>query len=127
MSEVSNPAVSISVDLKKYRIRVHKSTLALLGIPKYVQLLVSPTEMMFAIQGVDSKSRDSHRVNLEAIQPDNSFELYSKAFVGTLCSLVPNLDSGCTYRLTGEVLSEENAAVFSLSTLQKVDALEDRE
>ena len=126
MSEQTNQTVSVSVDLKKFRIRIYKSTLALLGIPKYVQLLVSPEEMMFAIQGVDNKSRDGHRVSLEAIQPDNSFELYSKAFIRTLCSLVPDLDLGCTYRMTGEVISGENAAVFSLGTLQKVDTLEDK-
>lgn len=118
--------VTMSVDLKKYRIRIHRSTLAMLGLPKYVHLLVSPSDMMLAIQGTDQRTQFTHRVNLAALHPDNSYEIYSTLFVNKLCSLVANLDTKCTYRLTGKLLSEENAAVFHLSTLQKVDGLEEQ-
>ena len=118
--------VTMSVDLKKYRIRIHRSTLALLGLPKYVHLLVSPSNMMLAIQGTDKRTQFTHRVNLAALHPDNSYEIYSMLFVNKLCSLVENLDNKCTYRLTCKLLSEENAAVFHLSTLQKVDSLEEQ-
>ena len=50
MSEQTRQQVTIAVDLKKYRIRIHRSTLTLLGTPKYVQFLVSPSAMMLAIQ-----------------------------------------------------------------------------
>ena len=72
MSEQARQQVTIAVDLKKYRIRIHRNTLALLGTPKYIQLLVSK----------------------------------------------------CTYRLTGEIVAEENAAVFPLSTIQEVENME---
>ena len=32
----------------------------------------------------------------------------------------------CKYRLTGEIIAEENAGVFPLSSLQKIDGLEER-
>ena len=98
----------------------------MLGTPKYVQLLVSPSAMMLAIQGTDKRTNFTHRVNLDALHPDNSYEIYSTLFVNKLCSLVSDLDTGCTYRLTGEIITEENAAVFPLSTLQKVDSLEEQ-
>ena len=124
MSEQTNPTVTISVDLKKYRLRIHKTTLSLLGMPKYVQLLVSPESMMVAIRGVDNKDRDGHRVNLNVLSPDNSYELYSKQLIERLCALIDDLDTSFNYRLTGEFLADENAAVFSLNTLQKIEPWE---
>ena len=126
VSEKTRQQVTISVDLKKYRIRIHRNTLSMLGTPKYVQLLVSPSAMMLAIQGTDKRTNFTHRVNLDALHPDNSYEIYSTLFVNKLCSLVSDLDTGCTYRLTGEIIAEENAAVFPLSSLQKVDSLEEQ-
>lgn len=126
MSEQTRQQVTISVDLKKYRIRIHRNTLALLGTPKYVQFLVSPQAMMLAIQGTDKRTHFTHRVNLEAIHPDNSYEIYSTLFINKLCSLVSDLDIGCTYRLIGEIITEENAVVFPLSSLRKIDSLEEQ-
>ncbi len=126
MSEQTRQQVTIAVDLKKYRIRIHRSTLALLEMPKYIQLLVSPSAMMLAIQGTDKRTNYTHRVKLAALHPDNSYEIYSTLFVNKLCSLVDGLDTACTYRLTGEIIAEENAGVFSLSTLQKIDGSEER-
>ena len=36
------------------------------------------------------------------------------------------LDSAYAYRLTGEIIAEENAGVFPLSSLHKIDGLEER-
>ena len=118
MSEQTRQQVTIAVDLKKYRIRIHRSTLALLGTPKYVQFLVSPSAMMLAIQGTDKRTNYTH--------PDNSYEIYSTSFVNKLCSLMEGLDSAYAYRLTGEIIAEENAGVFPLSSLHKIDGLEER-
>ena len=125
MSE-RNTTVTISIDLKKYRLRIHKYTLGLLGIPNYVQLLVNPKGMQIALIGQETNTRDAHKVNLKCLQPDNSFELYSKALIVQLCRLVPGLDLGCTYRLTGTVLHNKTIAVFPLSTLQKIEGLEEQ-
>lgn len=124
MSEQTQRQVTIAVDLKKYRIRIHRNTLALLGTPKYIQLLVSPSSKMMAIQGVDTRTRFTHRVNLSALRPDNSYEIYSSLFVSQLLALVTDLDAKCTYRLTGEIIAGENAAVFPLSTFQEVESME---
>lgn len=123
MSEQAIPQVTISVDLKKFRIRIHKNTLELLGFPKHVQILVSPASMMLAIQGVENSSRDSHKVNLSILQSDTSYEIYSEVFICKLCSMVPDLNIGCTYRITGKILSEENTALFPLGTFQKIESL----
>ena len=102
MSEQTRQQVTIAVDLKKYRIRIHRSTLTLLGTPKYVQFVVSPSAMMLAIQGTDKRTNYTHRVILAALHPDNSYEIYSTSFVNKLCSLVEGLDSAYAYSQTGD-------------------------
>lgn len=113
----------ISIDLKKYRIRVHKESLHLIGDPAYIQFLVSVDKSMLAIRGVDSDSSGlaAIRVNLPNLRPDFSYEIYSTSLVDKLAKAFGCFEPNCTYRLTGKVLVEERAVVFSVSTLQKVD------
>ena len=124
MNDFTKQEIAISVDLKKHRIRVYRTTLMLLGYPKYIQLLVNPNSMMIAIRGVDKKSRDSHRVNLSILQTDNSYELYSTQLIDKLCELLYGLDVNFTYKLTGEYFENANIAVFSLKTMKKITPLE---
>ena len=53
MRETEYNPVTLSIDLKKYRIRVHKSTLHLLGDPRYIQLLINPSDQIVAIRSVE--------------------------------------------------------------------------
>lgn len=112
---------SLSVDIRKYRIRIHKATLNQLGPPAYIQLLVNPTDRIVAIRGLEKRCKDAHVVNLFRIKPDNSYELYSKEFITTLMSLLPELNGDFTYRLTGEVHVDKKIAFFPLNTIQRVE------
>lgn len=124
MIEQSQHPISISIDFKKYRIRIHRRTLSLLGTPKYIQFLVSPKERMIAVQGVDNRTKYAHRVNLNSLQPDNSYEVYSSIFIEKLRSLDSGMQLGETYRLTGNYYEKENAVVFPLGSFQRVDSWE---
>lgn len=113
--------VSLSVDLKKFRLRIHKTTLSQLGQPRYIQLLVSPKEKVIAIRGLEERCKEAHNVSFTRMKPDNSFELYSKQLVITLMSLLPDLEKNFTYRLTGEVHTDEKVAFFPLDTIQRFE------
>lgn len=113
--------VSLSVDLKKFRLRIHKTTLNQLGQPRYIQLLVSPKEKAIAIRGLEKRCKEAHKVSFTRMKPDNSFELYSKQLVITLMSLLPDLEKNFTYRLTGEVHTDEKVAFFPLDTIQRFE------
>lgn len=112
--------VSIAVDLKKYRIRIHKQTLTYLGVPEYVQLLFHPTNMTLAILGTDHKSPEAHKVQSTRFLSDNSYEIYSKSLMTGLQKHVKGLDNGSSYRIQGKILAQQNIAVFSLSTMQEI-------
>ena len=112
---------SLAVDIRKHRIRIHKTTLNQLGPPSNIQLLVNPTDRIVAIRGTEKRSKDTHVVNLARIKPDNSYELYSKEFITMLMSLIPELNGEFTYRLTGEVHIGKKIAFFPLNTIQRVE------
>lgn len=114
-------SASLSVDMKKFRIRIHKATLNQLGPPRYIQLLVNPNEKIVAIRGLEKRCKETHEVSFTRMKPDNSFELYSKQLIITLMSLLPDLEKNCTYRLTGEVHVDEKIAFFPLDTIQRVE------
>ena len=121
MSEQNTNMVLLSIDMKKYRIRVHKSTLHQLGDPPYIQLLVNPASSVVALKSVTrSSSKDqTHKVPRKKLESSNSIEIYSKSFIDKLIELVPDLKDGNCYRMTGNIVPSEKMAVFSFKTLRK--------
>lgn len=120
MNESNGLSTFISVDIKKYRIRLHKAMLHLLGDPPYVQLLVNPGDRIVAVRAITKQAAgdQSHRINPKALVSDNSVEIYSHTFISKLCSVVPQLNAGNSYRISGEIILSEKIAVFSLESIQ---------
>lgn len=114
---------SISIDLKKHRIRIFKSLIHLIGDPKHIQILVNPSAMKMAIRAEEKElpNGQTHKVNQRQMKSENSFEIYSLIFLKKLVELVGNLDTNCTYRMSGIVVPGENSAIFDLNTLKKAE------
>lgn len=113
MSKDDN-VVSISIDLKKDRIRIHRTTLYKLGNPKLIQLLLSP-ECKVAIVAVEKKVPGGQEieVNLDKLPPEISFEVYSGLLIERMREAKPELlHDGSVYRLTGTVNKAKNIAMF---------------
>ena len=83
MSDQTRSTVTISVDLKKYRIRIFKAFIHQMGDAKYVQLLVNPEEMAVALVFAEKESSgdQTHRLSLSTLASDNSVEIYSRQTV----------------------------------------------
>lgn len=121
MDDNNKVSAAISVDIKKSRIRIYRTTLTQLGLPKYIQLLVNPNDRMIAVRGLDKRCKESHIVSFSHMRTDYSYELYSKELITTLMSLREDLDGNCTYKLTGEVYPDSKVVLFSLDTIQKFE------
>ena len=117
--------VTISIDMKKSRIRIHRATLHILGDPKYVQILVNPEKMNVAIKSVENylPGDQTHTVYKRVLLSDNSYEIYSKSFVKKLYDVVGDLDTRHSYRMSGRLMPAHKAAVFSMKTLKKIDVI----
>lgn len=104
----------IVVDFKKYRIRIHKNTLLSLGSPEYIFLLVNPEERTLAILRSDRFNPRAHRisVSLESIKP---VELYSRSLIKTLRDVCSDWQDHKSYRLYGDIISNEGIVHFYMS------------
>ena len=113
----------MSFDLKKFRIRIHKSTIHALGDPKYLDLLVNPIKRLVAVRAHDGTTpkKDAHRVKQHLMESDNSYEIYSQPFVTKLFQVAGNLEMNCSYRITGEIIHSEKMAVYSLDTVTRIE------
>lgn len=122
MSKDDN-VVSISIDLKKNRIRIHRTTLYKLGNPKFIQLLLSP-ECKVAIKAVERKVPGGQEieVNLDKLPPEISFEVYSGLLIERMREAKPELlHDGNVYRLTGTVNKEKKIAMFPTENMLRLD------
>ncbi len=109
----------LSIDMRKYRLRIHKNTLHQLGDPGYIQLLVHPQYKLIAIRALDHDlpGAQAYKVSRTTMLSDNSFEIYSRTLIEKLCQLAENLKTGC-YRLEGAVDEDHTLALFKLDTLR---------
>ncbi len=105
---------AILIDMKKCRIRIHKTTLKNMGKPDYIQLLVNPTTGSFVICPANGDEEQIHRIYWSKIV-DNSYELYSKYLIEKLNEVNINWNPEGSYRILGRILPKQNIAVFNMA------------
>ncbi len=117
-------ATQMSVDVKKYRIRIFKSMLHEMGDPMNVQLLVNPNDMLVAIRSVEKKKTGdlTHSIGKQLLTPGASCDLYSRAFVTKLCEVSQNMQEGHSYRLSGKIIPAQKISVFFLNTIEEIES-----
>ncbi len=115
MIETTESRPAISVDLRKYRIRIHRKTLRSIGDPDYVLLLVNPEERTLAILGSSRSDPRAHRINKDSLIDKKSFELYSRSLVESLCDVCSDWQKNQSYRMYGEIIPTEGIARFQMS------------
>jgi hypothetical protein len=114
MTEKNSVRSSLLVDLKKYRIKIHKNTLNSIGNPNYVLLLVNPKECTLAILCSNRSDPRAHHISWTSLEKRKSFELYSKSLVKNLLDICSNWKDNQSYRLYGEIISKEGVAQFHM-------------
>lgn len=124
MCDKSAFPIYISVDLKKFRIRVYKTALHLLGNPENIQFLIHPENCVIAIKATDREmpKEQTHRVPLKRLESDNSVEFYSRTFISKMIEVLDEIDTGCSYRMAGEFFPKENMILFSLKNMIRISS-----
>ena len=119
MGSTDNRAI-MTIDLKRSRFRIHKSTLNKMGKPQYIQFLVNPEEMFIAVLGSDRPLAGGTANRVKLVQmPNHSIEFYSNALLCALVNMIGTLDFQYSYRMTGEVDVANRVAYFSMKALKK--------
>ncbi len=113
-SQPSLQKPTLSIDLKRNLIRIHKVTLNTLGCPEYIQLLVNPDDKSIAIMKGLSSDKLAHHVCYERIKKGQSFELYSTILLENLKSISAQCESMKAYRIYGDYLPDFEIVKFSI-------------
>ncbi len=109
---------AISLDMKKKRIRIHKSTLELLNRPDNIMILVNPEVYMIAICPALSGKKDS----LKVIYNNNiDCEYYSKNLMEQLSWLKSGIKHSYTYRIAGGLSDDGKIVVFDINNAVRCD------
>ncbi len=108
----------ISLDMKKKRIRIHRSTLELLKNPSNIHILINPQTNKIALCPSRPEAKDSIKLQYG---PDVDCELYSTELMEQLSYLSPQFDLTYTYRIIGEVIPDKGIALFDLTDATKLD------
>lgn len=109
----------IVIDSKNNRIRIHRSTLHLLGNPEYIQLMVNPERLSLIILP-SKRLKTANAVRWDRIAKSKSCELYSKILVRQLRSICPNWKADGKYRLYGSCIRNGLLIQFDMSSAEEV-------
>lgn len=121
MSEGINPKISMAIDAKKNRLRIHQATLKILGNPPFLQLLFSPRRNAIVVLKRDRRVPNGQeiRVVLDHKTRPGSCDIYSKELIERIRQQFSGMDQEGLYRLTGFEVPEESGVCFPLSTLTR--------
>ena len=111
--------ISMAIDLKKNRLRIHRATLKRLGNPPYLQLLFSPQKEAIVVLKRESQMPNGQEVKvvMDHKNRPGSCDLFSKELVTRIRKQFSGMEEKGLYRLAGFELPEEGGVCFPLNTL----------
>ena len=125
MSDDNSLNACMTIDLKRYRFRIHKMTLHGLGDPKFIQILINPENLDMTILGLDKPIvpiavGTSKKIIVELSNRSN-MEFNSSDLLGEILKIFGNLDFRYSYHLSGEIDKINRVAYFYLNTLKRIN------
>lgn len=107
--------LSLAIDLKKGRIRIHKNTLHALGDPDYIQILINPETQVIAVRKCTTKDRLYHHIRWKVLASNQCYEIHSKTLMTLIDQMCLNYTPGHTYRIMGRHYPKEKLVAFNIS------------
>ncbi|WP_287993562.1 hypothetical protein [Ruminococcus sp.] len=111
----------IFIDQRKKRIRIHRTTLKMLGDPKYIQLLIDPNRTVLVIRRCDKSSQLALKLPNSKSQ---CCELYSTNLVDLFYDICSKWDESSQYRLIGKLNKDNSFAYFRMQDSNKISDTE---
>ena len=123
MSNEGHHSIIMTVDLRKFRFRIHRTTLHALGDPSCVQLMFDPVQRAILLMTTSKGMRfgQEEKVYFDHSGKDGSFELYSKTLIQKIQNICPFFRDCNTYTLYGKHIPSKHAVFFSLDSLRRPD------
>ena len=99
----------IFIDQRKKRLRIHKTTLKMIGVPKYIQILINPQSLSLAIRSCDKKAPLALKI---INRKGDCCELYSTNLINLFYDICSKWDNASQYRLYGKYVPTEKLVYF---------------
>lgn len=107
-------AAGLTLDIKKDRIRIHRSTLSLMNNPKYFRLLVNPQTKCIVVENCDEMSDGAYRVGTIPTH-HGSIEVYSSQLVREIAKCA-GFHGYTSVKLLGQQIHGQNAVFFRMES-----------
>ncbi len=105
----------IVIDIKKSKIRIPRKTIACMGDPEYIQVLVNPSTKHIGLVRCNRNSYSSILVDNETLSEKTPFEIYAKGLIERLTALLPDWKKKGCYFIPRTNTSSTSDAVFRMS------------
>lgn len=114
MNAYENQKPIVCIDLKKNRIRIHKTTLHMIGDPSFINLLVNPNEKLIAIKKSSAKDKSALRIRSNQLDDGNCVEFGCRDLILLLKDIDNSWQINSSYRIYGKYNKGECLAQFSI-------------
>ena len=113
--------VTMAIDMKKYRIRIHRNTLHALNDPDRIQLLLHPEIPAILVRSPQPNEPFGQAEKVVFDKPGSSgtFQMYSMELILRIQRRYPVLRDGELYRLSGRYRPDLCAACFPLPAVSE--------
>ena len=114
-----NDIMNVSFYIRSNTIRIFKSTIRAMGMPKFIRLLIHETEGMMIIEPYDRIAFSSFRVPLPFNDAKEGLDIHSKRFIRIIAEFM-RWDMEQTYRVTGKLYEKQGIVKFDLEQAVKI-------
>ena len=112
---------AIRISLKEHTLHIHKSAIAILNRPKYIQLLINKKTNILFLKGCEVKEKNTFAVPKKLfLHSRNHYEMQNRTFTDAI-QLQLCWEPGGVYRLTGELLPDLQVIAFDLNKCQRLN------
>ena len=112
---MSQNPIYLTLDRRNNRIRITNEMLAHIGMPKYLQLLISTEDKMMLVRAIEKGTAKEQAYKVK-YQPSNEsyIELYSKTLIDKFGDAFTQYEKGKIYRIYGGVVPDKQSLYFDL-------------
>ena len=114
-----NDVAYVSFYMRSNTIRIFKSTIRAMGIPKFIRLRIHETEGTMIIEPYDRITFSSFRVPFPLNDSKEGMDIHSKRFIRIVAALM-RWDMERTYRVSGELYGKLKIVKFDLVQAVKI-------
>lgn len=107
--------IYLTLDRRSNRIRITNGMLAYIGMPKYLQFLISPEEKMLLVRAMEKGTAKEQTYKVK-YQPSNEsyIEIHSKALIDKFGDAFTEYEKGQIYKIFGGVIHQKQSLYFDL-------------